>query len=470
MSLFRFKTLAFGFLFAASAVLAQVPDVLTVKPRAGTSPVISEADDPAIWVHPADPSKSLIIGTDKGTYPDGGLFVWNLDGTLQQRINISHPNNVDVRCGLPLAGQLIDLAAVSMRDHRQVRIFRIDSTSRTLSDITTLDSTNVLHRMFKSPYGLTLYQRRHDRAVFAVVSSRDNESKDKLWQIRLNDDGTGRVKGTLVREFGEHRGVVEGLVADDALGFLYASEQKTGIYKYQADPDQGDTRLALFGTQDSLAANYEGMALYRCTDSTGYLFVSRPGAGCIQVYLREGDPRAPHRHRAIATIRNAEANAGDGLEITGRPHGPAFPHGFLIWHNQKSRNFELYAWEDIAQSRLTICAGETPTSVGQRSLETAHYLAFAALQQNYPNPFSRNRGAGTEIDFVLKKAGSVQLTVYNILGEEVRRLLQSTLQPGRYVVRWDSRDNAGRPSRSGVYFYQLRTTGFLETRRMILSR
>jgi 3-phytase len=466
MSSAHFNTLAVGFLFAVSGLLAQAPDTLWVKPRAGTSPVISEADDPAIWVHPADPAKSLIIGTDKGIYPDGGLFVWNLDGTLQQRINISNPNNVDVRHGLRLGNQLIDLAAVSMRDHRQVRMYKIDPTSRTLSDCTTLDSTNVLHRMFKSPYGLTLYRRLHDGAIFVIVSSRHNESKDKLWQIRLEDDGNGRVQGTLVREFGEHEGVVEGLVADEALGFLYASEEKIGIHKYQADPDQDGARLALFGTDGSLAANYEGLALYQCTDSTGYLFVSRPAASCIQVYRREGEQGNPHRHRIMATIRNADAEFGDGLEITSRPQGPAFPRGLLIWHNQVGRNFQLYAWEDIAQSWLAVCTGETQTSVGQGSLETDHSVAFAALRQNYPNPFN----PGTAIDFVVQEAGPVELTIYNVLGEEVKHLLHATLAPGKYVVQWDARDNAGVPIRSGVYFCRLRATGFFETRRMVLSR
>ncbi|MGH7492999.1 MAG: phytase [bacterium] len=466
MPLAHFNRLAIGCWFAVSGLLAQEPHTLVVVPRAGTSPVISEADDPAIWVHPADPSKSLIIGTDKGIYPDGGLFAWNLDGTLQQRINISHPNNVDVRHGLQLGGRLIDLAAVSMSDHRQVRIFEIDSTSRTLSDCTTLDSTNVLRRMFKLPYGLALYQRRHDRALFVIVSSRHNESNERLWQIRLEDDGTGRVRGTLVRAFGEYRGIVEGLVADETWGFLYASEENTGIHKYYANPEQGDLRLALFGADDTLAANYEGLALYRCSDSTGYLLVSRPGAGCIQVYRREGERGEPHRHRVVATIRNAQSESGDGLEITSRPHGQAFPYGFLIWHNQAKRNFQLYAWESVAQSWLTICAGETWTSVGQRSSETTHNAAFAVLQQNYPNPFNPS----TAIDFVLKEAGPVQLTIYNILGEEVRRLLQATLPPGKHVVHWDGRDNAGAPTRSGVYLCRLRTTGFLETRRMILSR
>ncbi|MGH7599381.1 MAG: phytase, partial [bacterium] len=45
--------------------LQELPPVVEVNPKMSTSSVIGDADDPAIWVHPADPSKSLIVGTDK---------------------------------------------------------------------------------------------------------------------------------------------------------------------------------------------------------------------------------------------------------------------------------------------------------------------------------------------------------------------------------------------------------------------
>jgi len=90
----------------------------------------------------------------------------------------------------------------------------------------------VLNRTFKSPYGLALYKRAADGAIFVIVSSRSNESKEKLWPIRLEDDGAGRVKGVLVRQFGAHRNIVEGMVADDELGYLYAAEKNAGIHKF----------------------------------------------------------------------------------------------------------------------------------------------------------------------------------------------------------------------------------------------
>ena len=51
-----------------------------IKPLVVTEKVKHDTDDPAIWVNPDDPSKSLIIGTDKDE--DGGLYVFNLDGKI----------------------------------------------------------------------------------------------------------------------------------------------------------------------------------------------------------------------------------------------------------------------------------------------------------------------------------------------------------------------------------------------------
>ena len=66
--------------------------------------------DPALWVHPADPSKSLILGTDKQE-STGGLYVFGLDGKLRQSIApLDRPNNVDVEKGFSAGRQSTSLS------------------------------------------------------------------------------------------------------------------------------------------------------------------------------------------------------------------------------------------------------------------------------------------------------------------------------------------------------------------------
>src|SRR3954452_24501788 len=81
---------------------ADRPTVSAPAPRGQTDPVPhggDAADDPAIWAHPDDPAKSLILGTDK----QGGLHVYDLDGgNLQTVADGALPNNVDVVYGFRL--------------------------------------------------------------------------------------------------------------------------------------------------------------------------------------------------------------------------------------------------------------------------------------------------------------------------------------------------------------------------------
>lgn len=466
------RTVAVLVVAMVSGLAAQTSNTIMIKPRIITSSVVTDADDAAIWTHPTDAAKSLIIGTDKGSSPNGGLYTWNLDGTQKQWLSMNRPNNVDVRYGFMLGNKSVDLAAVTLRDNEQVRIFEIDPATRKLSDVTTLDSTNILNKMFKSPYGLTMYKRPDDGLMFIFVSSRNNDYKDKLRQIRLEDDGTGHVKGVFVREFGNFHNIVEGMVADDELGYLYASEERVGIHKFYASALKGNTELIFFGAEDSLAnGNNEGVALYKCVNGTGYILVAHPETHSIKVYRREGEKNAPHQHLLLTRIQDDSLRAGDGLEMSSRVFDQNFPHGLLVWHNQAARNFRLYSWEDIAKRSLSDCS--EPNAVSSRAPGVPDNDALAILQQNSPNPFSLREalsGGSTEIRFTLKKAASVQLTIYNLLGEEVRRLLNTSLAPGAHHLRWDGMNEKGTPVSAGIYFYQLRADKFTATRRLVMSR
>ena len=89
------------------------------------------------------------------------------------------------------------------------------------------------------------------------------------------------------------------------------------------------------------------------------------------------------------------------------------------------------------------------------------------LEQNYPNPFNPSTTLKFSIPVTLSEVeGSfVTLKIYNALGEEVAVLLDKELTTGTYEVEW----NAGRFT-SGIYFYQLRTEGYVETKKMILIK
>ena len=86
------------------------------------------------------------------------------------------------------------------------------------------------------------------------------------------------------------------------------------------------------------------------------------------------------------------------------------------------------------------------------ALSRTDYLpASPHLYQNYPNPFN----AGTTIRFDLPYPGRVKITIYNLLGQGVRTLLDGSPYPGQINVQWDGTNAGGNPVASGVYFCRL---------------
>jgi flagellar hook assembly protein FlgD len=92
-------------------------------------------------------------------------------------------------------------------------------------------------------------------------------------------------------------------------------------------------------------------------------------------------------------------------------------------------------------------------------------MAFS-LGQNVPNPFNPS----TQIAYTLPQAGAVRLVVYNLLGQQIRTLVEGDQGAGRYRVEWDGRDDQGRVVSSGVYVYRLVSAGLVESRRMVLVK
>ena len=92
------------------------------------------------------------------------------------------------------------------------------------------------------------------------------------------------------------------------------------------------------------------------------------------------------------------------------------------------------------------------------------------LYQNYPNPFN----AETTIIYRIPQHSHIALSVYNLLGEQVRRLVNENKPAGTYSIRWDGRDTYGKQVAGGIYLYKIEAVGssgrFVQTRKMILMR
>jgi flagellar hook assembly protein FlgD len=98
-----------------------------------------------------------------------------------------------------------------------------------------------------------------------------------------------------------------------------------------------------------------------------------------------------------------------------------------------------------------------PTNISDPVSQVEDYK----LYQNYPNPFN----PVSNIEFAISNFGFTELTIYDINGKEVDKLMNENLSPGNYKVQWNASDFP-----SGVYYYKLSTSDFSETKKMILVK
>ncbi len=84
-----------------------------------------------------------------------------------------------------------------------------------------------------------------------------------------------------------------------------------------------------------------------------------------------------------------------------------------------------------------------------------------SLSQNYPNPFNPS----TTIKFSTSESGSVSLKVYNLLGQQVRTLINGFVEAGTHAVKFNAEG-----LHSGLYFYKLESAGFSQVKKMTLLK
>jgi 3-phytase len=326
---------------AAGGRLSSVSGVVSeeVSATVETEPVPHDgdaADDPAVWVDPADPSMSAVVGTDK----EGGLLVYDLAGRQLQYLPAGDMNNVDVVPavdGFTLGGRPVVLVVAGNRTSNTIGVFELDPDTRQLRDV----AGDAIEPDLEV-YGSCLYRSAGTGRVYAFVNSKDGEVE----QWELTDDGSGRVGGERVRSFGVGS-QVEGCVADDELGQLYLGEEARGIWKFGAEPDAGDTGslIAEASSSGPLVADVEGLTIASRDDGTGYLIASSQGDNSYAVFQREGDNSYVGSFR-ISPGRGIDGTSEtDGIDVAATPLGASFPSGVFVAqdgeNDEGTQNFKL---------------------------------------------------------------------------------------------------------------------------------
>ncbi|WP_232734739.1 phytase [Polaribacter sp. ALD11] len=315
-----------------SKLPAILPDVITEK-------ALNDTDDPAIWVHPTDPSKSIVFGTDKKT--NGAIYAYNLEGEIIEEKtirNIKRPNNVDVAYGFHINDSTkVDLLVFTERETQQIRIFSIPEM-KALDEggfIVFEDEENIENRL---PMGIATYKSPIDSSFYAIVGRKSGPTKGYLYQYKLSLEDA-QIKTTLVRKFGEFSGKkeIEAIAIDAEMGFVYYSDEGHCIRKYYAEPSKGNQEIACFGGA-YFERDIEGIAIAKQENETGYIIVSDQQKGQFNLFDRKTNE--------FVKAVNLTTLETDGCDVVTTPLNKTFKSGLFVAMNN-DRNFYFYDLEKL---------------------------------------------------------------------------------------------------------------------------
>ena len=296
------------------------------------------ADDPAIWVHAQDPSRSLIVGTNK----QAGLVVYDLQGRLVQELDSGLPNNIDLRQAVQLNGVTVDVAMASNRANNTLDVYQLDRESGHIS----LVGRQALQ--LPEPYGACMYQSP-DGALYAFVN--DKNGRFQQWQL----ESLRPLRLSLRREF-SLPSQPEGCVADDVSGILFAGEEAAGVWKLGALPDwKGEPELLLDMNSGIFTADVEGMDIWRLGEQA-FLLVSSQGDYSYALF----EAMPPHQYLGSFQLVGSEggpdgAEETDGLAVTSANLGHGLERGLLVVQDgfnldpKENQNFKLVPWSRVEQ-------------------------------------------------------------------------------------------------------------------------
>ncbi|MFB2682193.1 phytase [Shewanella mangrovisoli] len=299
-------------------------------------------DDPAIWVHPTEPEKSLVLGTNKRW----GLLSFNMRGEQVQALPSGRINNVDLRQQVMLGGKKRDIAVATLRDNDSLAFYEIDAQGK-LSEYPN-QATNMV-----DIYGMCLYQDADTLYVFA------NEKSGRIAQYRVDWQVNGpSIK--LVRDI-HTPSQVEGCVVDEAQHALFIGEEDKGIWRFNAKANGGTQGELIIKAEGDLVPDVEGISLYQGANIHGkkqdLLVVSSQGDNSYLLYQAQPPYAQLGKFRIGVNLNGMEngretsidgSSETDGLAVTHLSVGTgAWQQGMLVvqdGHNHLPDNNQSFKW------------------------------------------------------------------------------------------------------------------------------
>lgn len=284
------------------------------------------ADDPAIWVDPANPNRILIVATDK----KAGIHVYDLTGKDIAFIKGGRVNNVDVRGNIVAASDRND----GVNAH--VALFRIDPATAQLTALGRAAAGA------GEAYGLCLAKTAPGEPLKAALIIKDGTVR--VGTIDLPNGAEPRFDTQWEHKIPTQS---EGCVFDGDT--LYVGEEVGGIWALTQAGKAATARMVAPVDNQRLVADVEGLATI---DHKGqrYLLASSQGDNAYTVFKL---PSMDYVGRFAITAGTFGATSEtDGIEAVAGNFGPAFPDGLFLAQDgdnaPNAQNFKLVRWDRIA--------------------------------------------------------------------------------------------------------------------------
>ena len=320
-------------------------------PSVETQPIQAEstedaADDPAIWIHPKDPSKSLVFGSNK----KGGLAVYDLNGKEVGYYPLGEVNNVDILKDFSIGDSEITVLGCSNRTDQSVDLFQINEETGELTDIAD-GLLGVDTSLIDDIYGFCFAFDRENQKPYCVINGK-NGLVQQFEMIYVR----GKIQLEIRRSI-QFESQTEGMVADSELGHLYVGEEGGGIWKIPIDVSKGDTTFLLANSDNSnanIVYDIEGLSIYK-QNGQGYLVASSQGNFSYAVFDRTGNNEYLGSFKIEASDKIDGVEETDGIDIVSDSLSPQFPTGIMVAQDgfnyqgeeMESQNFKYINFEYV---------------------------------------------------------------------------------------------------------------------------
>ncbi len=418
----------------------------------------NDVDTIEFWEAP-DSSNTLMFVTSKGSQL---VEVWKYPFVNNEQPSLVHPTFAASRVNGVAIDQETDLLYIS-----------ISAPSNTIS-VFTLPDLEFVYNFNKENVDL---KSEPNIGLFELLTGEKRlyVSADRIFYVHNAETGEYLfefIPGTSV----------ETVVGDNFYQRLYIPDEsdRTGVYVFNPDGSANfDNGTNVFGGNNIFQSDAEGVIIYRCPhegnfdNGCGLIIVSdQVGAQTeFEVFDRKS-------WGYLGTLKLTGVSNTDGIQSYQKPL-PDYPMGIFAAINNDAST-AIVGWDVIFAATGLVCPGTVsnpsakvvfedslkfaPNTV--TALHTGNIPEVLTMEWNYPNPFNLE----TTFLYGLPQDETVQVDVYNILGQRVRSLINRPQSAGYHRLVWDGQDEFGNVVGSGIYFVKLQVGSQKIFRKIILQK